>query len=293
VDIANVLAEVRTLPPRAAIARERRLLRRDALDGSLAIAASPLAPAELTALVERGVTIGVHPLDAYLVARDLTAGADWVAGQPALRPDDRRALLTIEDIRRIHEFVAAGSATARPGMWRLAVAIAEDGVVSPPPWIVPFELGALVERVRRRPDPARLAEWLSSFLIRFARLRPFAAANGRTGRLAAGLLLQRLDEPPLVIPRAQGTAYVRALRAGLAGEPEALEQLVAAALVSAANRLVAAAGDEPLRPLRALAPDRYAALVKAAKRGRLRCVVRDGRVLSLPAWIAAYSTKRA
>lgn len=291
-DIAPLLAEVHRLPPRAAIAREVQRLRREALDGSLAITETPLTPSELAALLDRGVALGTHPLDAYLAARDLAAAAAWVYDQRPLRPDDPRPLLTLDDVRRIHTLVGASNPSVRPGAWRLAVAVGETGVVSPPPWTIPFETAGLMERVRLRPAPEGLPSWLAAFLARFARLRPFTDANGRTGRLAAALLLQRLDVPPLAIPRVRAAPYRRALRAALTGEPGLLERLLGEALAAACNRLVAAGGEEPLRPLRELAGNGYPALIKAAKRGRLRCVVRDGRVLSTPGWVAAYGGRR-
>lgn len=287
-DISAALDEVRNLPPRGAIAREAARLRRDALDGSLTIAGGKLSRTELAALLDRGVTLGAHPLDDYLAARDLAAAAAWVADQRILRSDDPRPLLAVDDVRRIHTLAAAGIPGAEPGAWRLTVAVTAAGVVSPPPWTVPFELAGLVERVRRRPDPTAIPEWIAAFLTRFARIRPFAAANGRTARLAATLLLQRIDAPALAVPRVRAAEYRRAIGAALAGERAPLERLVTELLRAACDRLVAAGGDEPLLPLRALAGESYAALIKAAKRGRLRTVIRDGRVFSTATWVAAY-----
>ncbi len=290
-DIAAAFAEVRALPPRAAIAREAARIRRDAVDGALAIAGSPLAPDEVAALLDRGVTLGVHPLDAYIVARDLAAAAAWVADARPRAGDDHQPLLALDDVRRIHSLAAAGSPEARPGAWRRAVVVSSSGVVSPPPWIVPFELSALVERFRHR--PAALAPaWIATFLARFARIRPFVDANRRTALFAATLVLWRLGAPPLAIPRARAAAFRRALSAATGGAGADLEALVGDALVAACNRLVAAGGDDPLVPVRALANGGYAALIKAAKRGRLRAIERDGRVLSTASWVNDYRSGR-
>lgn len=287
-DIAAAIAEVRALPPRAAIAREAAALRREVLDGALAIAGNPLAASEFAALAGRGVTLGAHSLDAYIAARDLAAAGAWVFDQRVLRPDDPRPLLTIDDIRRIHALAAAGEPGATPGAWRLRVMVSSTGVVSPPPWTVPFEVAALVERFRHRPDVAAAPAFLAAFLTRFARIRPFVDANRRTALLAAALVLQRLDAPPLVVGRPQAATFRRALAAATAGDPQPLERLVAIALQTACDRLIAAGGDDPLVPLRRLAGTAYPALVKAAKRGRLRTVVQNGRVLSTASWVAAY-----
>jgi Fic family protein len=288
VDISATIDAVRRLPPRGAIAREAARLRRDELEGSLAIAGSPLSRSELDALVDRGIGTGDHPLDDYVAARDLAAAAAWVAELRLPPRDDQRPLITVEDVRRLHALATAGRPQLRPGVWRLAVASPSPTVISPPPWAVAKETTVLVDRFRGRPATADVPVWLAGFLGRFARIRPFAGANGPTGRLAASLLLRRLDIPPLAIPRQRAPAYAAALLAAESGDLRPLAALAGETLLQSCRRLIAAAGTEPLEPLRALAGPNYAALIKAAKRGRLPAVVRDGRVYTTPAWIAAY-----
>ncbi len=266
-DIERFVVSVRQLPPRASIAREATRLRREELDGSLAIAQTPLSAAEVRVLVDHGLATGGHPLDAYLNVRDLATAAAWVTDHRALHPGDPRPLITVDPPHK--------------------------NVVSPPPWLVPKETAALVDRVRRAPSPNALGPWLADFLARFSRIRPFAGANGRTGRLAASLLLRRLDVPPLVIARRDAGAYAAALLAAEAGDRAALTAIVEAAIVQSARRLIAAAGDDPLVPLRALAGTDYAALIKAAQRGRLQVVMRERRVFSTAGWVAAYRDARA
>jgi len=288
VDITIALEAVRRLPPRAAIAREAARLRRDELDGSLALASTALTREQLDALVDRGIGSGNHRLEHYVAARDLANGAAWVAEQRPLATSDPRPLITVEDVRRLHAFATAGQPARQPGVWRLAVDPKGTGIVSLPPWLIAKETASLVDRHRRRPAPDELGAWLAAFLGRFARIRPFAGANGRTARLAASLLLRRLDGVPLAISRERVLAYRRALIAAENGKPEALRALIEDALLQSCHRLLAAAGDDPLQPLRALAGTNYAALIKAAKRGRLVTVVRAGRVFTTAAWIADY-----
>jgi Fic family protein len=290
VDIPAALAEVRALPPRGAIAREAALLRRDELVGSLAIAGTPLTPAEIGALLDRGVALGGHRLEAFVTVRDLAAAAAWVAEHRAYRPEDRRPLLLVEEVRRLHQIACAGEASEVPGAWRLTVSTLHE-VVSPAPWLVPFEVASLVEHVRIRPEPPLLPRWIAAFLTRFARVRPFTHGNGRVARLAVGLLLRRSDPhlPSLAVARDDAAAYRAALQAATGGDRLPLERLVGTTLVAACNRIVAAAGGG-LVPLRVLAGEDYPRLIKAARRGRLRVVVRDGRVASTAAWVAAYRT---
>jgi len=287
VDISIALEAVRRLPPKAAIAREAARLRRDELDGSLALASTSLSRDELDALVERGIAGGDQRLEQYLAARDLAAAASWIAGQRPLLASDPRPLITVEDVRKLHALATAGQPGLQPGMWRLAVDPREGGIVSLPPWAIAKETAALADRYRQRPA-TDLGGWLAAFLGRFARIRPFAGANGRTARLAVSLLLRRTDAVPLAIPRERAPAYRTALVAAENGELGTLRALLDDLLLQGCLRLLAAAGDEPLEPLRELAPESYAALIKAVKRGRLAAVVRDGRVFTTPAWIADY-----
>jgi Fic family protein len=288
VDISATTEAVRRLAPRGAIAREFARLRRDELEGSLAIAGNALARPELDALADRGIAAGDHRLEDYLAARDLAAAAAWVAEARAIGPGDPRPLITVEDVRRLHALATAGRPALRPGVWRLAVNSPSPTVVSPPPWAVAKETTVLVDRFRQRPAPADVPAWIAAFLGRFARIRPFAGANGPAGRLAAALLLRRLDIPPLAIPRRLAPVYSTALLAAESGDLKPLTALAGDALLQSCRRLIAAAGTEPLEPLRALAGPNYAALIKAAKRGRLPAIVRDGRIYTTAAWIADY-----
>ena len=291
-DIEALIAEVDALPPRAALARETGRLRRDEIDGSLAIAGTPLSRADVAALVDRGLAVGGHALDAYLVARSLANAAAWVSSQRPLSHGDPRPLLTVDDIRRLHTLAAAGQEPARPGMWRIAVVASQHQVVSPPPWLVPFQTAALVDRARMRPAHGALTSWIAELLARFARIRPFAHGNGRVGRLVAALLLRRLDAPPLTIARDDVAAYTAAIVAGEAGDYAPLTAVVTQALGESCRRLIAAGNDDPLVPLRALAGEEYAALIKAAQRGRLRTVMRGHRIYTTASWIALYRTFR-
>jgi hypothetical protein len=290
VDIEALIAEVDALPPRAALARETARLRRDEIDGSLAIVGTPLGREEVAALVDRGLALGGHPLDAYIVARSLASAASWVWSQRPYAAGDPRPPLTIEEVRRLHTLAAAGQPDARPGLWRLTVAPPRNLVVSPPPWAVPAQTAALVERFHARPPAGTLVGWVADLLARFARVRPFADANGRVARLAASLVLRRLGAPPLAIPRKAAVAFGEALVAAEAGDPAALTTIVRDALGEGCRRMLAAGGDDPLLPLRTLAGDDYAALIKAAQRGRLRTVTRARRIYTTAPWIAAYRT---
>jgi Fic family protein len=292
VDIKSALEAVRRLPPRAVLAREAARLRRAEVDGSLAIAGTPLTGGELDALADLGFATGGHALVDYIAARDLLAASAWILEQRPIAVGDPRPLITVEDVRRLHGLSTAGQPALRPGVWRLAVDRPESGIVSPAPWLITKETAALVERFRRRPPVAGLPLWIAQFLARYARIRPFGEANGRAGRLAAALLLRRLDVAPLAIPRERSADYRRAVLTAEGGNAQQLQTLIENTLLQSCRRLIAAAGPEPLVPLRALAGTNYAALIKAAKRGRLAVITRDGRVYSTTTWIEEYRNNR-
>lgn len=288
-----MLTEFRTHPPRASIARASEHVRRDELAGSLAIARSPLTAAELANLLDRGIASGDFPLAAYIQARDAASAGAWIAGQYAIGPGDPRPIIGVEDVRRLHSIATASEPAARPGAWRLHVLERTRVVIAPPPWSVPAEMGALADRFRRRPEDRELAAWIASWLARFARIQPFTAGNGRVARLSAALLLRRIDAPALAIAPADAAKYRAALGAAVAGQSAGLAGLVERALVASAQRVIAAGGQEPLVSLRTFAPSHsYAALVKAAQRGRLRTIERNGRRLTTPGWVAEYERSR-
>jgi Fic family protein len=290
VDISAAIDAVRRIPPRAAIAREFARLRRDTLEGSLAISAIVLQRPHLDALIDRGLCTGEYPFAHMVAARDLAGAGAWITEQRSLEVGDPRPLITVEDIRRLHALATAGQPELRPGVWRLRVESAA-GIVSPPPWLIAKETTTLVDRFRRRPAAEDTPAWIAAFLGRFARIRPFAGANGRAGRLAASLLLRRLDLVPLAIAPDRAPRYRAAVVAAESGAAEPLRAFVAHTLMQSCLRLIAVAGDDPLAPLRVLAGPNYAALIKAAKRDRLAVVIRDGRVYSTAAWIDEYRNR--
>jgi Fic family protein len=291
VDISAAIDAVRRIPPRAAVARAFARLRRDELAGSLAVAGIALERPHLDALLDRGLCTGEYPFAHLVAARDLAAAGSWIAEQRSLETGDPRPLITVEDVRRLHALATASQPEFRPGVWRLRVEPSAGGIVSLPPWLIAKETTALVDRFRRRPAAADVPAWIAAFLGRFARIRPFGAANGRAGRLAASLLLRRLDLVPPAIAPERASLYSAAIVAAESGEAEPLRAFVTHALLQGCRRLIAAAGDEPLVPLRSLAGARYPALIKAAKRGRLAVVERDGRVYTTSAWIDDYRSK--
>jgi hypothetical protein len=288
------LAAVRALPPRGAAARELRLLRRESIAASTRLAGSALTAAEVSALLDRGTAVGGRAFADYVLVREYADAAAYAWSRRApIAPS--RAWAAVDELRRLHTLVVRSEPDALPGAWRNAnVAPAADGLVPPPYWIVPREVQALVERVNAavgvRPDALVVAEAVG----RLARIAPFPSANGRVARLFADVLLARRGYPPFAIDDRRRAAYLAAVGEARDGRPAALAAIVAHAVARALRRMEAALRAEPLAPLADLvAPEERAAAYKAAQRGRLSVVERDGRTYSTAAWLDAYRATRS
>ena len=287
--IANRLgalaAVVREAAPSAALREAFAALRLEEIASSSRLAGARLDLTEVRSLVERGRALGGHRFDDYLLARDYADAAGWAAQQGT-----RRGPVTTEDVRTLHRLAVRGIADDA-GAWRTkTVAPLADGTVPPPHWLVPFETETYVGRLALGADePAPLA--LARAVARLVRLQPFASGNGRVARLVANLLAYRRGLPPIVLDARARRAYGAALRAALAGDAAPLARVIGIALGRGLERL-----RDAIEPPDALHPlsdfgtkggvDR---LYKAAQRGRLRVVRRDGRLYTTAPWVAAYT----
>ncbi len=169
------------------------------------------------------------------------------------------------------------------------------GMVPPPPWLVPRDIDAFVERFAGGPTlDVSPPLWVAEAHARFERIQPFSGANGLVGRLIANLLLRRLGYPPFAIAAGANWRYLEALRKADGGDGWPLANLFARSLMASLARLVAAATpDVPLVPIAAAGDPDRASLYKAAQRGRLRTVRRGGRRYTSAAWLEAYRASRS
>ncbi|MEA2690008.1 MAG: hypothetical protein QOJ39_3800 [Candidatus Eremiobacteraeota bacterium] len=285
--LSALAALVRAAPPSPALRDAYAALRLEEIAGSSRLAGARLDLTEVRALVDRGRALGGHRFDDYLIVRDYANAAAWAAQQAA-----KRAPVSTEDLRTLHRLAVIGIADDA-GAWRTkTVPPLADGTVPPPHWLVPFQTETYVGRLALgADDPAPLA--LARAIARLVRLQPFPSANGRVARLVANLLAYRRGLPPIVLDARARRAYGAALRAALAGDATPLARVVGTALARSLERLRDAVEPvDELRPLADFAPDnRPDRLYKAAQRGRLRVVRRDGRLFTTAAWVAAYAAR--
>jgi Fic family protein len=277
-----LVATVREAPPAAALRDVYAALRLEELVGSARLAGARLDRTEVRVLLERGRALGGHPLEAYLTVRGYAEAAAW-----AVRRAARLAPIGTEDLRTLHRMATRGL-VEDPGTWRTrTVPPLPDGTVPPPHWLVTFETETYVGRLTLDGEaPAPLA--VARAIARLVRLQPFASGNGRVARLVANLLLARRRLPPLVLDGRARRGYRSAVHEALGGDPTPLALIVARSLIGGLERMRDAL--EPpatLAPLAELVPpERLQAVYKAAQRGRLRVVRRDGRLLSTADWVA-------
>ena len=111
------------------------------------------------------------------------------------------------------------------------------------------------------------------------------------------LLLVRLGYPPAIIYKNQRTTYLRALRRADQGEPGALGEFLARAILDNLYKFIvpAVAGPARLVPITALASKKISAsaLRAAAVRGRLQATKGpDGQWRSTRNWVNRYLSTR-
>jgi hypothetical protein len=292
-EIAAERGRLGALPDSAERRREALNLVMEEIAASCALSGARLDPPEVRALVERGLAAGGRPLRTYLVAAGYADAARWVA--KARLPRAGQPLLRLDDIIELHTRALRYQPESGPGAWRRTTLPAfRQGVVPPAFWLVPRETARFVAVFATGPGQASPLLWIARALERFDRIRPFAAGNGRVGRLVANLLLARQGLPPFSVGARDARRYILSLGRADDGDPWPLATLIGRSLLAGMQRLAgAAAGGDPadgelLRVTAVAREGELEALYKAIQRGRLR-VVRRGRTLfTTAAWLAAY-----
>jgi Fic/DOC family len=278
---------------------------------STALEGNTLVLKQVEQLLAEGRAVGNKQLAEYMEVRGYADAAEWVYGQ-AIQPrdlHDPNALLTITEVRRVHEMAmqpvwdvtphpSAGSDKG-PGSFRRHDIHPFPGGMVPPLWtLVDAEIAAWLERFAQMGarTPA-MPEQIAELHAWFERVHPFLDGNGRTGRLVLNLILVRLGYPPAIIYKTQRPRYLRALQRADGGDPGALGELLARSILDNLYRFIvpALAGPARLVPLAALAtPEINAgALRVAANREALQASkASDGTWRSSRHWVDEYLAHR-
>lgn len=276
---------------------------------STAIEGNTLVLRQVEALLTEGKAVGNKQLGEYLEVRGYADAADWVYGQaidPAIQHED---IINLTEVRHVHRMALGPLWEAlppdnalpeeTPGSFRRHEIAAFDGGMRPPSWV---EVDARMQDWLRQANQIAAgnlttAEELAVSHCEFEHIHPFLDGNGRAGRLVLNLMLVRMGYPPAIIYKNQRGAYLRALQRADAGDPGALGEFIARAILDNLYKFVvpAVAGPARIVPLAALADDRTSldALRVAAARGRLQAAKGpDGQWRSSRNWVDEYLRSR-
>jgi hypothetical protein len=171
--------------------------------------------------------------------------------------------------------------------------------MAPPPWtdVAPQVDTWLEDANAIEPRTKGFPEVVARSHCRFEQIHPFLGGNGRTGRLVLNLVLIRLGYPPAIVYKNQRPQYLRALRRADGGDPGALGEFMARAILDNLYKFIvpAVAGPARLVPLAALETPElsHSALRVAAVRGRLQATKGpDGQWRSSRNWVDQYMDSR-
>ncbi len=277
---------------------------------STAIEGNTLVLKQVEVLLAEGRAVGNKELAEYMEVKGYADAADWVYRQAnAPTQVSGHEILTLTELRNVHRTTMTpvwdvaphpdATHRERPGSFREHDIRPFPGGMQPPSWVlVASTVHTWIGRVNAlAPGGEAFPERLAELHAEFERIHPFLDGNGRMGRLVMNLVLIRLGYPPAIVYKRDRARYLKALRRADAGDPGALGELLARAILDNLYRFVvpAVAGPARLVPLAALANHNINAdaLRTAAIRGRLQATRgSDGQWRSSRNWVDAYLAKR-
>ncbi len=276
---------------------------------STAIEGNTLVIKEVEELLAEGRAVGQKLLKEYMEVKGYANAADWVYMQAQVDGPGEHAIVSLAEIREIHRLSMQPvwdvdphpDATERegPGSFRQHEIAEFLGGMKPITWpLVDSEMSTWVDDANALdPRTIMFPEAVARLHCRFEQIHPFLDGNGRTGRLVLNLLLVRCGYPPAIVFKGDRTRYLQALRRADVGEPGALGEFIARAILENLYKFIvpAVAGPARLVPLSALTTTEInvSALRAAAVRGALEATKGpDGQWRSSRNWVDVYLSTR-
>ena len=276
---------------------------------STAIEGNTLVLRQVEVLLNEGKAVGNKQLSEYLEVKGYADAAHWVYSQAVDPHRSHNDIVTLTEVRDIHRMALGPLWEAlpppealpeeSPGSFRRHEIAEFAGGMKPPSWVeIQAQMADWLKLANDiTPGTLLVAEELAVSHSEFERIHPFLDGNGRVGRLVLNLMLVRMGYPPAIIYKNQRAAYLRALQRADNGDPGALGEFIARAILDNLYKFVvpAVAGPARMVPLAALADKRISlsALRVAASRGRLQAAKGpDGQWRSSRNWVNEYLTSR-
>jgi Fic family protein len=270
---------------------------------STALEGNTLVLKQVEALLARGRAVGDKELREYLEVQGYAKASQWVYERAIDVRDDESKLVTLTEVRYIHELVVTdewlvAGKRAKPGTWREhEIARFSSGMQPPPSWAVASEMTTFLDALG--PGPPNVVHpivWAAEQHARFERIHPFEDGNGRAGRLLTNLLLVRLGYPPAIILKGERLRYLDALAKADNEHGRPLAELFAKAAKTNLDRFIypSVAGPAKLVPLTSLTTKGrpLTALRAAATRGKLQHRLQGGVLYSSRNWVDEYYLKK-
>jgi Fic family protein len=266
---------------------------------------------EVRTLLEANKASGGEKLREYIEVLCYANAAKWVYSQARMPSMISGEIITLTEIRHIHEQLVRLVwevdppkqllQNEGPGSFRQHdIKRFSEGMQPPGFTLVPPMMDEWLSTTNEQIKAAYADELplvLAKIHNRFEQIHPFRDGNGRCGRLALNLILVRLGFPPCIILKTRRAQYLKALQTADNGSCKRLAEIIARGVIDNIHRFIipSAMNDKSLVRLESLVTKEcsYSMLRQAALRGRLQAKLgSDGKYYSSQEALSEYQKSK-